>query len=71
MYSVPLTIRVMNTELGDVAASRVEVVGPAEYGNSTLHESHAAGKVERSIPIAITDQWVGICSEGEVWSQGK
>ena len=46
--------------LGDATALGIDVIGPVEHGDGSLDETHAAGKMERSVPLPVTDQRVGI-----------
>ena len=44
----------------NATALGIDVIGPVEHGDSSLNETHAAGKVERSVPLPVADQRVGI-----------
>ena len=46
--------------LGDATALGIDVIGPVEHGDGSLDETHAAGKMERSVALPVTDQRVGI-----------
>ena len=46
--------------LGDATALGIDVIGPVEHGDGPLDEAHAAGKVERSVALPVTDQRVGV-----------